>query len=108
MTAAMTEPGQRVVFGKDGHARPARLLATQLGLEGGGHARGAHLDRNSGASQQARQASRRLDLLVSDLGMGMNPVGGFDQLRRASVDRLADPILQPLQLVIHYESGYGI
>ena len=53
------------------------------------------------ASQHARQPPGGLDLLVADLGVGVDPVGGLDQLGRAAVDRVTHALLELLD--IHHQ-----
>jgi hypothetical protein len=40
---------------------------------------------------------------MSDFRMGMDPIGRFDQLRRAAIDRLANAIFQLVHLVRHHK-----
>jgi hypothetical protein len=102
VAAAVPQPGQGVVLGQDGDTRSPSPLTTQLGFEGCGHTRGAHLDRYAGRLQHARQASGGFNLLVADLGVGVNPVGGGDQFGGIALDGITNTLLELLYLVWHH------
>ena len=106
VSAAVAQPGQRVILGQDRNSRPRTALAAELGLEGGPHASRAGLDRDAGRLQQARQTPGRLDLLVADLRMSVNPIGSLDQLGGLAVDRLTDAVFQLLDVISHQRYLY--
>ena len=105
VAAAVAQPGQGVVLSQNRHPRPRRALPAELGFEGGGHARGAHLHGYARGLQQSRQPLGGLDLLVADLGVGVNPVGGLDQFGGPALDRFTNALLELLHVVCHHRQG---
>ena len=52
----------------------------------------------AGGAQDVGQPPRRLALLVAELGVGVNPVGGLDQLGSPPIDGLAHALLQCIKV----------
>ena len=97
VTATVPEPRQGVVLGEHGHGRPTGA-AGQDGFERRFHPGRAHLDIGTGRPQDGGQSDRRLVLLVAKLGVGVNPIGGLDQVGSPPVDGRAHALLQCIKV----------
>jgi hypothetical protein len=51
-------------------------------------------------AEQLGEALRRLDLLMADLGMGVDPIRGLNEFLGAPIHRLAHPLFQLLHTLL--------